>query len=1143
MTQASRFIHLRVHTEHSLLEGAVPVKALVKLAVAAQMPAIAVTDTNNMFAALEFSVTAQGAGVQPIVGCQVSLAHDPAQPGERPRAPAPVVLLAQNDAGYMNLMKLNSCLYLRGDGQLPHVTMEDLTTHAGGLICLTGGPDGPLGRLLQAGQMARARALLERLAAAFPDRLYVELQRHPGEGGKLPPAEAGSERGHIELAYDMGLPLVATNDVYFPKAEMYEAHDALICIAEGAYVDQQQPRRRLTPQHYFKSEAEMCALFADLPEALENTVEIARRCAFAAYKRKPILPKFADDEVNELRRQANEGLARRLAIIPHAVTVEEYQARLDFELNVIEGMGFPGYFLIVADFIKWAKDQGIPVGPGRGSGAGSLVAYALTITDLDPLRYALLFERFLNPERVSMPDFDIDFCMDRREEVIQYVQAKYGRDKVGQIITFGALLSKAAVRDVGRVLQLSYGQVDRLSKMIPVEGVKPVSITKALADEPRLREAAKEEVVGRLLGYAQQIEGLLRNASTHAAGVVIGDRPLDELVPLYRDPRSDMPATQFNMKWVEAAGLVKFDFLGLKTLTVIQNAMDLLALRGIAFDINLIPLDDKPSYELYAAAKTVAVFQVESSGMMDALRRMKPTCIEDIVALVALYRPGPMENIPAYCEVKNGLREIESLHPTIDPILKETQGIIVYQEQVMQIAQVMGGYSLGGADLLRRAMGKKIAEEMAKERPKFIDGAKKTHGIDAKKAGEVFDLLEKFANYGFNKSHAAAYAVVSYQTAYLKANYPAEFMAGVMNCDIHLTDKLAVYKREVDKLGLAMVAPCVNRSLATFTVRDGALVYALGALKNVGVEAMKLIVGARGDKPFASLFDVARRVDLKRVGKRPMEMLARAGAFDQLDPNRARVFEGLDALVAYSAAIHEAKSSNQVSLFGEAGADIPEPRLPYRDDWQPVERLGHEHQAVGFYLSGHPLDDYMGPLKRKDVKTLTEITQLAQRGPLIAKIAGSVASKQERKSAKGNRFAFVQLSDPTGLYEVTVFSDVLEAAREFLEPGRNVVLTVKVDPDGDGVKLLANAVQPIDAVADQAGAADLRIHLNRAEAVPSLAALLGRVEGRNRARITLCVPDDQGREIDLILPQPYPVTPQIKGAIKAMQGVVMIEEV
>ena len=1143
MSNSPRFIHLRVHTEHSLLEGAIPVKKLVKLCAAADMPAVAVTDTNNMFCALEFSVLAKDAGVQPIVGCQVAVAHDPAQPGEKLRLPAPVVLLAQSEAGYMNLMKLNSCLYLDKAGQLNQVTLEELERYSAGLICLTGGAEGPVGKFLQQGQGAKARALMERLAACFGDRLYVELQRHPGEGGRLMEAEAATERGLVEMAYEMGLPLVATNDVYFPKATMYEAHDALICIAEGAYVDQQHPRRRLTPQHYLKTEAEMCALFADLPEALENTVEIARRCAFMAAKRKPILPKFADDEVQELRRQANEGLQARLAIIPHAATVEEYQARLDFEIGIIEKMGFPGYFLIVSDFIKWAKDHGIPVGPGRGSGAGSLVAYALTITDLDPLRYALLFERFLNPERVSMPDFDIDFCMDRREEVIRYVQERYGREKVGQIITFGALLSKAAVRDVGRVLQLPYGQVDRLSKMIPLEGVKPVSITKALADEPRLREAAKEEVVGRLLGYAEQIEGLYRNASTHAAGVVIGDRPLDELVPLYQDPRSDMPATQFNMKWVEAAGLVKFDFLGLKTLTVIQNALDLLKLRGVTLDISLIPLDDKPTYELYAAAKTVAVFQVESSGMMDALRRMKPTCIEDIVALVALYRPGPMENIPVYCEVKNGLRDLESIHPTIDHILAETQGIIVYQEQVMQIAQVMAGYSLGGADLLRRAMGKKIAEEMAKERPKFIEGAKATHNIDAKKAGEVFDLLEKFANYGFNKSHAAAYAVVSYQTAYLKANYPVEFMAAVMNCDIHLTDKLAVYKREVDKLGLTTVPPCVNRSLATFTVVDGQIVYALGALKNVGVDAMRLIVEARGEKPFATLFDVARRVDLKRVGKRPLEMLARAGAFDVLDSNRARVFEALDGLVAYSAAIHEAKASSQVSLFGEAGADIPEPRIARRDDWLPVERLAQEHQAVGFYLSGHPLDDYMGALKRRDVKTLTEVTRLAERGTCVVKMAGSVSARQERKSAKGNRFAFVSLSDPTGLYEVTVFSDVLEASRDHLEPGKNVVLTVRADPDGESVKLLANAVQPIDAVAAEAGASDLRIHLNRPEAAGSVAALLASLQGRGKAQITICVPDETGREIDVTLPQPYPVTPQAKGAIKAIQGVVMVEEV
>jgi len=746
-------------------------KKLPAMCVDAGMPALALTDTNNMFAALEFSVGMAGAGVQPIMGCQVDLAYVTVGPGEKPRDPAPVVLLAQSEVGYENLMKLNTCLYVDKGGALPQVTLEELEALSGDVICLTGGADGPVGMLLQNGQRPAAEALMGRLKACFGDRLYVELQRHPGEDGQ-PDAERLTERGFVEMAYAMDLPLVATNDVYFPKADMYEAHDALICIADGAYVDQQDDRRRLTAQHYFKSEAEMVTLFADLPEAIENTVEIAKRCAFGTYRRDPILPKFADDEIAELRRQSQEGLRARLAIIPHAAPVEEYEARLEFELGIIEGMGFPGYFLIVADFIKWAKDQDIPVGPGRGSGAGSLVAYALLITDLDPLRYSLLFERFLNPERVSMPDFDIDFCMDRREEVIQYVQQKYGRDKVGQIITFGALLSKAAVRDIGRVLQMPYGQVDRLSKMIPVEGVKPVSIEKALADEPRLREEAKnEEVVARLLNYGQQVEGLLRNASTHAAGVVIGDRPLDHLVPLYQDPRSDMPATQFNMKWVEQAGLVKFDFLGLKTLTVIQNAVaqikasgrhlhvaadgtELFAPpEGLIDDIATIPLDDEASYKLYASAKTVAVFQVESSGMMDALKRMKPTCIEDIVALVALYRPGPMENIPTYCEVKNGQKELESIHPSIDHILAETQGIIVYQEQVMQIAQVMGGYSLGGADLLRRAMGKKIAEEMAKERPKFEKGAME-NGVDKKKAKEVFDLLEKFANYGFNKSHA-----------------------------------------------------------------------------------------------------------------------------------------------------------------------------------------------------------------------------------------------------------------------------------------------------------------------------------------------------------------------------------------------------
>ena len=1143
------------------------VKKLPALAASMGMPALALTDTNNMFAALEYSEGMSKAGVQPIIGCQIDLAYDPAATGEKPRDPAPLVLLAQSEVGYEHLMKLNSCLYLDSDGQLPQVTLDDLAKYNTGIICLSGGPDGPIGRLLRASQRPKAEALMQRLASIYPDRLYVELQRHPTDDGTAPEAEKLTERGHIEMAYAMDLPLVATNDVYFPKSDMYEAHDALICIADGAYVDQQEARRRLTPQHYFKSPQEMAVLFADLPEALENTVEIARRCAFKTYKRDPILPKFADDEVVELRRQANEGLKGRLAVIPHAASVEEYQERLDFELDIIEGMGFPGYFLIVADFIKWAKDHNIPVGPGRGSGAGSLVAYALTVTDLDPLRYSLLFERFLNPERVSMPDFDIDFCMDRREEVIRYVQEKYGRDKVGQIITFGALLSKAAVRDIGRVLQMPYGQVDRLSKMIPVEGVKPVSIEKALADEPRLREEAKnEEVVARLLDYGQQVEGLLRNASTHAAGVVIGDRPLDALVPLYQDPRSDMPATQFNMKWVEQAGLVKFDFLGLKTLTVIQNAVDLILKTGrdlhiaadgtelykpadgTTNDINAIPLEDEKSYELYASAKTVAVFQVESSGMMDALKRMKPTCIEDIVALVALYRPGPMENIPQYCDVKNDRAERDLLHPSIDHILDETQGIIVYQEQVMQIAQEMAGYSLGGADLLRRAMGKKLQEAMDVEKPKFLAGSAE-NGVDKKKAQEVWDLLDKFANYGFNKSHAAAYAVVSYQTAWLKANHPVEFMAGVMNCDIHLTDKLAVYFEEVKKgLDLPYIPPCVNRSEATFTVHDGALVYGLGALKNVGVDAMGLVVEGRGDKPFVNLFDVARRVDLKRVGKRPMEMLARAGAFDVLDANRRRVFDSLDGLVNYSSAIHDQRNSNQVSLFGEAGDDLPEPRLSPVTDWLPAERLAEEFKAIGFFLSGHPLDDYAGPLKRKGIVTLDEVTEKARRGACIAKMAGYVAGRQERKSARGNRFAFIQLSDTTGGFEVTMFSDTLEVARDHLDAGSKVVITVEATMESDQLKLLARSVTPIDTMVADAGSSGLKVFVEDADAIGPVASVLQNaadtIKQGGKGPIIFCLMNDQlPGEVEVQLAMDYPVTPQIKGAIKSLGGVVTVEDV
>ena len=1166
MTVYPKYIHLRVHTEYSLLEGATRLKKLPEFCKANDMPAIAVTETNNLFSALEFSVLFKDHGLQPIIGCQIDFKFTDVVPDRRSPTTAPIVLLAQNELGYKNLLKLSSEMYIQNDDEKVEISFEQLENHADGLICLTGGSKGPLGQLILTAQDKAARDLLLKFHDIFSDRLYLELQRHP-QGAGLPKEENDSEPVFINMAYDLNIPLIATNDVYFDNGEMYEAHDALLCIADGVYVDQQEPRRSVTNQHYFKTQEEMATLFADLPEALESTIEVAQRCAFMATCRDPILPLFASDEISELHRQAKEGLKNRLSVIPHAAPISEYEKRIEFELKIIEQMGFPGYFLIVADFIKWAKEKDIPVGPGRGSGAGSLVAYALTITDLDPLRYNLLFERFLNPDRVSMPDFDIDFCMDRREEVIQYVQERYGHDKVGQIITFGALLSKAAIRDIGRVLQMPYGQVDRLAKLIPIEGVKPLSIEQALAEEPRLKEEAeREEVVDRLLNYGQKVEGLLRNAATHAAGVVISDRPLDELVPVYKDTRSSMPATQFNMKWVEQAGLVKFDFLGLKTLTAIQNAIEIIIASGRSLhqaadgrqlfqpiknaenQINTIPLDDKSTYDLYASAKTVAVFQVESSGMMDALKRMKPTCIEDIVALVALYRPGPMENIAAYCDVKNGVKDRVSIHPMIDDILEETQGIIVYQEQVMQIAQTMAGYSLGEADLLRRAMGKKIKAAMDAERPKFEAGSKK-NGITAKKASEIFDLLEKFANYGFNKSHAAAYAVVSYQTAWLKTNHPLEFMAGVMNCDIHLTDKLSQYVDEVRKgLKLPFVSPCVNRSQPKFSVMENSLIYGLAGLKNVGLEAMEILVKVRDKKIFVNLFDFSRRLDLRKIGKRPLEMLVQAGAFDVLDTNRHRIFKSLDALVAYSAAIHDQKVSKQVSLFGEAGDDLPEPVLSSVSDWLPAERLSREFSAIGFYVTGHPLDDYKSAFKVNDILTIEEVEKKVLSGPHLVKIAGVVVGRQERKSARGNRFAFVQLSDFTGNFEVTLFSDVLEKSRSNLDSGARVILTVEASFEGEQLKLLCRSVTNIDEAISTDTSHGIKIFVEDTKVLPSLISVLGQAsENRkivSKGPIHLClISSGLPGEVELDTGLTCDTSPQIRGAIKSLDGVLDVQEI
>src|SRR5215468_6496268 len=967
------FVHLHVHSSYSLLEGALPIARLAALAKADRQPALSLTDTGNMFGALEFSDKLAGAGIQPIIGCALAVDFGNAE-GARTGLRAPglprIVLLATREQGYRSLMRLISKAFLGTPaGEPPHLKLAALEGHTEGLIALTGGPTGGLDLAIAARQSELAAARCKSLLALFGDRLYIELQRELSEASRL------AEPTLIEIAYTHGVPLVATNEIFFATRDDYEAHDALICIAEGRVVADGD-RRRCTTEHRFKSRAEMATLFSDLPEALASTVEIARRCAFRPSTQAPILPRFSIgeagapiDEAAELCRQAEAGLARRLAAhgLAPSRTPEDYRERLDFELGVIEKMNYPGYFLIVADFIQWAKSKGIPVGPGRGSGAGSLVAYALTITDLDPIRFGLLFERFLNPERISMPDFDIDFCQDRRDEVIRYVQEHYGRDRVAQIITFGTLQARGVLRDVGRVMQLPYGQVDKLCKLVPQNALNPVTLKRAIEDEPRLQaERDRDPIVRRAFDIAQKLEGLHRHASTHAAGIVIGERPLAELVPLYRDPKSNMPVTQFNMKWVEPAGLVKFDFLGLKTLTVLETAVRFVRKRGIEIDLLRIPLDDAKTYAMLARGETVGIFQVESQGMRRALVEMRPDRFEDLIALVALYRPGPMANIPTYCSRKHGLEDPDYIHPKLEPILRETYGVIVYQEQVMQAAQLLAGYSLGEADLLRRAMGKKIRSEMLAQRDRFVSGGV-ARGVERSQAETIFELLERFADYGFNKSHAAAYALVAYQTAYMKANHPVEFLAASMTLDTGNTDKLAEFRAEAERLGIKVVSPSVNRSGVAFEVESDAILYSLAALKGVGAQAVEAIVAGRGDRPFSDLADFAGRVNPRAVNKRVLESLAAAGAFDAIEDNRARIFAGVDAILAEAQRAHETKESGALEFsFGDISARAAL-RLPKVESWLPAERLQKEFEAIGFFLSGHPLDDYMPALKRMRV--------------------------------------------------------------------------------------------------------------------------------------------------------------------------------
>eukprot|EP00752_Nemacystus_decipiens_P000780 g780.t1 len=1158
------FVHLRVHSAYSLAEGAIRIKDLVKLAAGMDMPAVAVTDTGNVFGALEFATTAAGAGVQPIVGAQLALRREDRAPNKMGVAPPPdpLVLLAKDDGGYANLMKLLSRAYLETEaGEDAQVALEDLEALNAGLIAFTGGARGPVGRLLLEGQTQAAEALTERLQRAFGDRLYVEIMRH----GLV--EEEKTEAAFIDLAYRLDIPLVATNDCYFPTRDMHEAHDALICIAEGAYLSESD-RRRLTPEHCFKSPQEMRELFADLPEAVDNTLVVAKRCATAPEKIKPLLPVYTKldgrSEEQALRDLAVAGLQHRLETQVWTEAMDEaareeaaapYRKRLDYELGVIEQMGFPGYFLIVADFIQWSKAQDIPVGPGRGSGAGSVVAWALTITDLDPLRFGLLFERFLNPERVSMPDFDIDFCQDRRDEVIRYVQREYGRDRVAQIITFGKLQARAVLRDVGRVLQMPYGQVDRICKMVPNNPANPVTLDQAIEGEPLLQaEIENEPAVERLVSIARKLEGLYRHASTHAAGVVIGDRPLDELVALYRDPRSDMPVTQFNMKWVEQAGLVKFDFLGLKTLTVIARAKELIDRRedrDEPLDVAQIPLDDRRSFEMLCKGQTVGVFQLESSGMRDVLKTMKPDRFEDLIAVVALYRPGPMENIPTYIKRKHGEEKPVYPHPKLEACLEETFGIPIYQEQVMQMAQELAGFTLGGADLLRRAMGKKIKAEMDTQRAIFVEGAEKHSQVPAAKANEIFDTIAAFAGYGFNKSHAAAYALVAYHTAWLKANYPVEFMAASMTLDMHNTDKLNVFRAEMDRLEIELLPPDVNRSDVIFSVEKDAdgtrkVRYALAALKNVGSGAMQTVVEERAaNGPYADPFDFAERVDARTLNKRLMENLVKAGAFDSLEPNRRRLFDGLESVVRHGQAAQSDRNSDQVSLFGDAPDALNRPSLPDRPDWPPTERLQNEFEAIGFYLSSHPLAAYANACRRLGVAQYADVLAGRVRTSKAVKLAGIVGGKRMMTTSRGSKMAFVQMSDASGAFEVTLFQEVLSGAREMLESGEPLLMTVDVQKRGEGAeaefRLTATACRPLEEEAAQA-ADGMLIRLRDDSPLAPLTKVFEGHGKPGRGRVEIELVDREEGEIGLTLARTYAINAAFRQAVKSIPGVVDVQD-
>jgi DNA polymerase III subunit alpha len=1150
------FIHLRVQSAFSLLQGAMHPSDIAKLCVKHRMPAVAIADRNNLFGAMEACDKLIDSGVQPIVGCLLSVLRPGAikvteRIGQRLDY---LAIYAATPKGYENLLQLVSAAHMSVDAADPtHATFDDLQKFNDGLIILSGGIEGAVTKLAAAGQKDHASSYAASLKDIFGDRFYLELTRTKS------PLEKVSEPVVIDIAYALDIPLVATNPVLFASPNDFEANDLLACINQSTVIHDTQ-RITLNPELWFKSPEKMAALFTDIPEAVANTIVIAKRCAVRTPKRDPILPRFTQDQGEDeaLTDNSNIGLRQRLSEFVltgmesdearHEI-VRLYQDRLDFELATIIRMEFPGYFLIVADFIRWAKENGIPVGPGRGSGAGSLVAWSLGITDLDPLKFGLLFERFLNPERVSMPDFDIDFCETRREEVIRYVQQRYGADHVAQIITFGKMKARAVVKDVGRAMQMPYGQMDRLAKMIPNHPAANMTLDKALAEVPELRaERKKDADIARVLDIAVQLEGLYRHASTHAAGVVIGDRPLDQLVPLYRDPKSDMAVTQFDMKWVEKAGLVKFDFLGLKTLSVLQRAVDLLAVRGIEIDLLKLPLDEPKSYDLMQRGDTVGVFQLEGEGMRRTLSLVKPSRFEDIIALVALYRPGPMDNIPSFAARKNGREIIEYPHPLLEKVLGETYGIAVYQEQVMQMAQVLAHYSLGEADLLRRAMGKKVQAEMDMQTERFVAGCKENDITDAR-AREIFLLIDKFAGYGFNKSHAAAYALIAYQTAYLKANYPVEFYAASMAYDISNTDKLAIFAEDMKRFGVPLLGPDMNKSGSDFTVErmpTGAFAvrYALGALKGVGEKAMSQIVVDRLENgPLRSLSDLANRLDPRSVNKRQLESLASAGAFDDIAPSRASAFVAVDMILATASSAAAARESSQVNMFSDArGGSNVEMLVPKTAAWSPEKILAMERDAMGFYLSAHPLEQFAHVLKANRVVQSGDLAGMTppSEGKGSATLAGLPEEVFTRPGRDGRGFSMFVLSDQSGSFRLGCFDDsMVHQARKAVADKVPVMVRAELvwKPGDDAPRLNARAILPLAEVAAQTPA-QLEIWVRDASVLPDVRDILEtRGRGSGVVRLRLMLDGAANADAIMVLPTRYGVDQTLRAALMSLCGV------